>query len=308
MSTKSLPISSSSSSSSFHCGHPNTSRNRFFLFAPHSSRVLDPARALFLMAGSSSGTKPGSGHKTQDTHQDQEDNSSENETLTENRQNYARYYRTTRDEQILSDMRARYGSAFRESDERYFTGSYLHSLLSPLYPPLPKVSTPPLCIVTRKAAASERFMGLTEEKDSSSSQDSRTVTRTRHSKRKNRDKNRRAEAVVDHSTAKGQADTESENSEEEEKSTCAASPRNNAALKYASLPPSPVIVKRHRRTGKFSMKNADAFFVPHPHRKGYIICLECNDTQWPPNREKHILKCLNISEESVMRGRLVSGR
>lgn len=74
-----------------------------------------------------------------------------------------------------------------------------------------------------------------------------------------------------------------------------------------SPPSQPVRKTRSRKTTgggggaakktKSANPDVDRYFKPHPEWKGYITCVSCGQTQWPPNREKHLPKCVALHPE-----------
>ena len=126
---------------------------------------------------------------------------------------------------------------------------------------------------------------INEDKSTSSLQHSAELPlckmKSDNKKRKREGNNR----VFENSKHEKFADTQPEEFQQQQQPAS----RSNSA--YKALPPIHAVLKRCGRTGKIGIKNADEFFVPHHSRKGYIICRICNETQWPPNRQKHIVKC-----------------
>lgn len=51
--------------------------------------------------------------------------------------------------------------------------------------------------------------------------------------------------------------------------------------------------KNSAREGKGTVPNdVERYFVRHAHAKGWVECVACGELQWPPNREKHLAKCV----------------
>ena len=179
-------------------------------------------------------------------------------------------YFESRDEQILYELRQEFRDTLKKHDEDGFTGSYVHSLLEPLYPPLPRKpeeepETLPFGTLWRRfnnapAGGQQSTSVETEQPEEiSGSRRSRRIMGRKKVKYSNQD------------------ETETEEVQD----------RTKAPTKRAA----PVIGKP--RTKRTNQKKEGEFFRPHPTKKGYIVCKRCNTTHWPPNREKHLKKCLS---------------
>jgi len=228
----------------------------------------------------------------------------------------------TRDSQIIAALKVRFGPAFSQLDTSAFTGSGVHSLLEPLYPPLP-VAAPEE--ITKSDKKNERvvfgptFFSLDVVGASPPSSRRRKITSKTNTKANtksngptngNGNGNSSAKAAKIRS-ARRQAETASESEAHDDNdndadgdgdgdSDCGTpvsqegeDSEDAGSRGSAAITPSPVVVRCAKRTGKSGVKNDDEFFRPSD-RKGFIICKICGSEHWPPNRQKHIVKCLRL--------------